>query len=908
MSNEGIRRTRTALAVAVLLALPATARAIVSCSGAGTYAVPGTYISIIAAVAALPATLTEPVCITVNDSNTYIGQVEVRNFINNGSSITIQAAPGFFPVVRSIVTDTAGFLIANASVNVFGIDVRTEMSIPYGIWASSAYVQISSVAVYTFGAGDVTAAGIRISSWSAISYSTVTVGNAHGYWLDGSTKTSISHSSATNQSATSHAVYLNAANNNDFTVLFASNSHLSGTGFYAFNSDTNTVTQSLLWGGGEGLFLDAVSVGGSAYNAISLSTLAASMLGGQGFYAAQSDSNTVTGCSLSNPAGYAAYLSNANYNTIEASSLVNNAPSYPAFGFFGSKFNSVVRSSVTNPVGPGMALSGISTTHNEIKQSTITCGSTLYGLWFDGASSNTVADSHIQCLSGEAVRFESGAKNNEISFSTMISNIAAGYALYSNSSSSNSVTSSYMQNLLGDAVWLVSNSNYNDFSLSTMVSNVADRGAFRATNSDSNTVTDCWMLNQAGHAAWLDILADYNAVSQSTMISGALNQYGLYVLGASNTISGSYIHGSTAAFIFGSTSTVIRSSVLRAQFPSGFALSLGGGSVNLTVSSSVLNSGNQGTGAYVSGFNNGLIEFSSNTIGPNSKYGIYVFSQMAGTEVWLTSNTILPAVTVGGFDTYGIYMRGVTTGATIQNNNMYFRATGAGTMTVYPFYFQNSAALLIERNRVSNPGIITGGSLTAFHFDDTDSSVIRFNDVFVSGAGMSSLYFLRAVANSNGLTVRNNIFSSSATASFEQYAVSVDFTSQAGFSANFNDYHSTGSLNLSWMGGSQNLANWRSVSLQDINSISADPLWANMTAGSEDFHLKTRALDGRYNPATSIFELEDSVTSPAIDRADPAASYFNEPVRNGLRANLGSYGNTLEASKTPRRLKVINIR
>lgn len=43
----------------------------------------------------------------------------------------------------------------------------------------------------------------------------------------------------------------------------------------------------------------------------------------------------------------------------------------------------------------------------------------------------------------------------------------------------------------------------------------------------------------------------------------------------------------------------------------------------------------------------------------------------------------------------------------------------------------------------------------------------------------------------------------------------------------------------------------------------------------------------------------DSVSSPAIDKADPAASAANEPTPNGARANLGAFGQTVEASKSP---------
>ena len=50
--------------------------------------------------------------------------------------------------------------------------------------------------------------------------------------------------------------------------------------------------------------------------------------------------------------------------------------------------------------------------------------------------------------------------------------------------------------------------------------------------------------------------------------------------------------------------------------------------------------------------------------------------------------------------------------------------------------------------------------------------------------------------------------------------------------------------------------------------------------------------NGLQGPATTE-------TSAAIDAGDPAADYSNEPSSNGGRLNLGAYGNTAEASRTP---------
>ncbi len=74
--------------------------------------------------------------------------------------------------------------------------------------------------------------------------------------------------------------------------------------------------------------------------------------------------------------------------------------------------------------------------------------------------------------------------------------------------------------------------------------------------------------------------------------------------------------------------------------------------------------------------------------------------------------------------------------------------------------------------------------------------------------------------------------------------------------------------------------------------IGEDPLFA----GTNDLHLMSRA--GRYDPLLMGF-VSDSKTSPAIDGGDPDSPFSKEPDPRGKRINLGAYGNTAQASKSP---------
>ena len=75
--------------------------------------------------------------------------------------------------------------------------------------------------------------------------------------------------------------------------------------------------------------------------------------------------------------------------------------------------------------------------------------------------------------------------------------------------------------------------------------------------------------------------------------------------------------------------------------------------------------------------------------------------------------------------------------------------------------------------------------------------------------------------------------------------------------------------------------------------IHGDPLFVS----DDDFHLKSTA--GHYTPSGWV---EDAVSSPAIDAGDPAADCSAEPKNaegQNFGLNLGVYGNTAHASKSP---------
>jgi len=79
-----------------------------------------------------------------------------------------------------------------------------------------------------------------------------------------------------------------------------------------------------------------------------------------------------------------------------------------------------------------------------------------------------------------------------------------------------------------------------------------------------------------------------------------------------------------------------------------------------------------------------------------------------------------------------------------------------------------------------------------------------------------------------------------------------------------------------------------------LGNIDADPCFVDVNDG--DYHLKSQA--GRWDPNSESW-VRDDVTSPCIDAGNPGCPEANEPAPNDNRINMGAYGGTAEASKSP---------
>ncbi|HEY8431821.1 MAG TPA: right-handed parallel beta-helix repeat-containing protein, partial [Sandaracinaceae bacterium] len=244
---------------------------------------------------------------------------------------------------------------------------------------------------------------------------------------------------------------------------------------------------------------------------------------------------------------------------------------------------------------------------------------------------------------------------------------------------------------------------------------------------------------------------------------------------------------------------------------------------------------------------------------------------------------------------------------------------------------------VLENVVYSNPvGILLAG----------DGLTVRNNIVYASGdAGVvleavagalilnNTLYepdadTLRIGGGSQDVTLRNNIVRAQ-----NGVGVSVAPDSQAGFASDYNLFFrtilGTGDVGV-WDGVARtSLADWRAASGTDTDSLFADPLFVDSNGADnilgfadatndgrdDDFHVRSRfgsfhggslapvegpSIFGPGAPVALVpVETIDAQQSPAIDRGHPDDPFVREPEPDGGYVNIGAYGNTEQASKSP---------
>ncbi|MDP6634998.1 MAG: right-handed parallel beta-helix repeat-containing protein [Phycisphaerae bacterium] len=282
-------------------------------------------------------------------------------------------------------------------------------------------------------------------------------------------------------------------------------------------------------------------------------------------------------------------------------------------------------------------------------------------------------------------------------------------------------------------------------------------------------------------------------------------------------------------------------------------------------------------------------EVRHNVVYDNS-FGIYLHdsSKAVGNRVYLSN-------------TEGIRLSGHSSEAhenTVYNNPIGIRSQGHSNTVVANNLVYNTSGQGV---------LVSGGS----------SPDIVSNTVYLDSGEA-----LRVQSSVLNITIRNNILWVD-----DGYDLFVDSTSQVGFDSDFNILQTTGTGKTgSWQGVDRpTMLAWQNAAFTDSNSFAQDPQFVDQDGADgvlgyntlvddgrdDDFHLKSSVerMTGSLTPvrdaATGLpvwlasVPAVDATQSPGIDRGDADSDFLNELPENGGYINIGAYGNTVHASKSP---------
>ena len=416
-----------------------------------------------------------------------------------------------------------------------------------------------------------------------------------------------------------------------------------------------------------------------------------------------------------------------------------------------------------------------------------------------------------------------------------------------------------------------------------------------------------------------------NLTVSNSEIDGSATD-GIYIgaVNAGAILSGNRVHDitggyrSTGIYVRQTQATIAGNTVYDEPF---FGINVETGN-NSTISGNTVY--NDGTGinadtVTISGniaYNNptaGIVVSGTSMVTGNTTYndtGSGAYPQ-AGIEVY--GGTVQGNISYG--NNYGVVVFG---SGTISNNRLYNNSIAGisggngSTFSANVIYGNgwgiqiNSASNAASRGPGLNNNLIYGNTSGGIQLIGGDITPIDNNTIYQTTGDAIDVYPFEG-SYSTGVDVRNNILWVTTG-----YDIRVDPNSQAGTTVDFNDLYTTGTGKVGlWQNLDRNaLSDWQLASLQDGNSISADPLFVNASAG--DFH--EQSLYGSFHGgslapvlntttglpmAASATLSVDAAQSPGIDLGDPTSAYANEPAPNGGYVNLGAFGNTAQASESP---------
>jgi hypothetical protein len=279
--------------------------------------------------------------------------------------------------------------------------------------------------------------------------------------------------------------------------------------------------------------------------------------------------------------------------------------------------------------------------------------------------------------------------------------------------------------------------------------------------------------------------------------------------------------------------------------------------------STALNHYNQYINNYMSGGYYGIYSYGSssspstswqkgtvirgNTLVGNNIYPMLIYY---GDSIIIENNRIS-----GGVSTYsyGISAMYLNNGYTIVGNKISLvAATTTATYGIRDYYCNHASynaspgSLGLVANNMIDILVTTAGSHYGIYGYYSAGSRYYHNSVNITGIASTSSYAFNQSNTATNLLKQeflNNVFSNKAGG----YALYVADTGRVGV-CDYNDLHSTGTALTYWVSARANLADHRTASNRDANSISVDPLFIS----ASDLHTKNILLNGTATPVAQV--------------------------------------------------------
>ncbi|MGB0404327.1 MAG: T9SS type A sorting domain-containing protein [Salibacteraceae bacterium] len=256
---------------------------------------------------------------------------------------------------------------------------------------------------------------------------------------------------------------------------------------------------------------------------------------------------------------------------------------------------------------------------------------------------------------------------------------------------------------------------------------------------------------------------------------------------------------------------------------------------------------NGSMGLYIAGSSNiksnEKIQVFKNTISEFDAYGLYIYS---ADSIGLDSNVITSSVIQGKTNTTGIYFHWVEDFMVSRNSiSIEGETSTASGITMY----RSHGTTLKSNHLVNNFVHVLEGN--GIYINKTNYLNVYYNSVNISKAKYVAGYACR-LSSSFGNNLLNN--------SFANLAGGFVFYDYSGFSSNYNNLYTTGQLIT--RNNIQTMANWRTLSGQDANSVSADPIYLSTI----DLHANQTLLD---SSATALGTFNMDIDGEVRDASFP---------------------------------------